>query len=216
MNWIFVVDTLNFCFWSQGTEKWTVTWNGKTYSGYFALCAAVNRALDEGCSITDPKFYSQISLRDLKHIFRGDNNFNSIPLLNKRLDCLHGVGLALIERFDGRFLNCVLSSNNSATALLKIILENFPCFKDEAVYKGKKVSFYKRAQILIADIWVCFRGEREGYFKDISDLTMFADYRVPQVLVYFDVLQYSESLLEKLKKGWYFISLKITKKVFIF
>lgn len=201
INWFFVVDTLNFCFWSSEAEHWSVTWRGKTYSGYFALCAAMNRALDEGYSITNPKYYSQISLRDLKTILRGDNELISIPLLNKRLDCLHEVGLTLLERFDGKFLNCILSSNGSAKKLLQTIIDNFPCFKDEAIYKDQKVSFYKRAQILIGDIWICFKGKNEGYFKDIDELTMFADYRVPQVLLHFKVLEYSEALLEKLKKG---------------
>jgi hypothetical protein len=46
VDWIFFVDTLNFCFWSTNNDmKWEVIWNGKTYTGYFALCAAVRRAL---------------------------------------------------------------------------------------------------------------------------------------------------------------------------
>ena len=39
------------------------------------------------------------------------------------------------------------------------------------------VSFYKRAQILIADIWSCFEGKSYGEFNDINTITMFADYR---------------------------------------
>jgi hypothetical protein len=39
----------------------------------------------------------------------------------------------------------------------------------------------KRAQILIADVWACFNGEAYGAFTDIDRITMFADYRVPQV-----------------------------------
>ena len=39
------------------------------------------------------------------------------------------------------------------------------------------VAFYKRAQILIADVWACCEGEGLGAFTDIDDITMFADYR---------------------------------------
>lgn len=39
------------------------------------------------------------------------------------------------------------------------------------------VSLYKRAQILIGDIWACFEGKGLGKFDDIDTLTMFADYR---------------------------------------
>ena len=39
------------------------------------------------------------------------------------------------------------------------------------------MSLYKRAQILIADLWLCFDGKGLGQFDDIHTLTMFADYR---------------------------------------
>jgi len=39
------------------------------------------------------------------------------------------------------------------------------------------VAMYKRAQILIGDIWACFRGQDLGQFNDIDTITMFADYR---------------------------------------
>lgn len=49
VNWVFVADTLNFSFWSEREErKCLVGYRGRTYSGYWSLCAAINRALDEG------------------------------------------------------------------------------------------------------------------------------------------------------------------------
>lgn len=41
--------------------------------------------------------------------------------------------------------------------------------------------FHKRVQILVADLWACFEGQGHGKFDDIDHITMFADYRVPQV-----------------------------------
>lgn len=48
VDWIFVLDTLNFSFWSSNPRnKWRV--DGQT--GYFALCAAIKRAIEvsEAC-----------------------------------------------------------------------------------------------------------------------------------------------------------------------
>uniref|UniRef100_A0A182SZC5 Queuosine 5'-phosphate N-glycosylase/hydrolase n=1 Tax=Anopheles maculatus TaxID=74869 RepID=A0A182SZC5_9DIPT len=69
-NWIFLIDTLNFCFWTPGVDatKWKV--NGQT--GYFALCAAVNRAMQEGIDITNPAYYSKITVEQLESILRSD------------------------------------------------------------------------------------------------------------------------------------------------
>ena len=63
------------------------------------------------------------------------------------------------------------------------------------------MSFYKRAQILVADLWGCFQGQGDAAFVDIDSITMFADYRVPQVLTYLGALKYSDSLLKNLKEG---------------
>ncbi|KAL0851594.1 hypothetical protein ABMA28_007375 [Loxostege sticticalis] len=196
VDWIFVADSLNFCFWSySGAEKWTVD----GHSGYYALEAALSRALKEGIDITNPQYYSKITENELKTILRSDNNAQ-VPLFNERLSILHEVGKVLIEKYNGTFTTCLKLANKSAEKLLELIVNDFPCFRDEAVFKGKTVSLYKRAQILVADIWNFFGGTGWGMFEDIVKITMFADYRVPQVLVYFGAMSYREELMEKLKK----------------
>lgn len=44
-------------------------------------------------------------------------------------------------------------------------------------------------------------GKGDGCFEDISSITMFADYRLPQILVYLGALKYSDDLLKKLLEG---------------
>lgn len=189
---------MNFCFWTPGADtKWKVD----SHTGYFALCAAVNRAMKEGLDITNPHFYSKITLKELDQILRSDDGITKSPLLEERVKCLHEVGNKLIEKFDGKFETCVKQSKNSAKRLLKIVVDEFPCFRDEADFNGQRVSIYKRAQILIGDLWSCFRGEGLGYFEDIQKVTMFADYRVPQVLVHFGTMEYSKELNDLLKSG---------------
>ena len=61
VNWIFFCDTMNFSFWSDNElmspeqaekvksttlERYTVVYKNIPYHGYWALCAAINRALD--------------------------------------------------------------------------------------------------------------------------------------------------------------------------
>ncbi|XP_077299116.1 queuosine 5'-phosphate N-glycosylase/hydrolase isoform X2 [Arctopsyche grandis] len=197
VDWIFVIDTLNFCFWSlKNTKKWTV----KGYTGYYALTAAVRRAIQEGYDITNPKFYASITEDQLKQILRSDDDDNQVPLLSTRVKCLHEVGKVLLEKYDGTFKKCIESANKSAISLLNIIVQDFPCFRDEAMFDNQKVVFYKRAQILISDLWSCYDGKSWGDFHDIEKLTMFADYRVPQALVHFGVMEYSRELSEKLER----------------
>ena len=115
------------------------------------------------------------------------------------------------------------SCNRDAVKMAHQLALSFPCFRDVASYKGRGVAFLKRAQIFAADIWNRFGGMGYGEFKNIGDLTMFADYRcvcvcvcvrerererskyvlhrVPQALQFFGVLHYSSSLLARLREG---------------
>lgn len=149
IEWLFVIDTLNFCFWTPPNAlKWQVC--GET--GYFALCAAINRAQSSGIDITNAQYYSKITLEELSEILRGDDDEAKVPLLEERVKCLHEVGTALLEKYDGKFENCLTEADHSARRLLRIIIDEFPCFRDEAEWNGIGVAIYKRAQILVGDL----------------------------------------------------------------
>jgi hypothetical protein len=97
--------------------------------------------------------------------------------------------------------NCIQRAAGSAQSLLHLLLTTFgDLFDDRVEYKGRTVSFHKRAQIFIADLWACYEGQGLGRFEDIDTITMFADYRVPQGLLYHQVIQYSPALLSILKR----------------
>lgn len=68
------------------------------------------------------------------------------------------------------------------------------------------MAFWKRAQILVADIWAVCGGQGYGEFSDIDTVTMFADYRIPQALVYLGCMDYSDELMQLLKKDHVFKS----------
>ncbi|XP_046911339.2 queuosine 5'-phosphate N-glycosylase/hydrolase [Dermatophagoides farinae] len=193
---IFFIDSLNFSFWPDENQDFSI--EGEI--GYWALCAAVKRALDEKIPLTNSEYYSHMELQQLRYLFRTDNGID-IPMLKERVSILNENGAILMKHFNGSFVNCIRAINCSAINLLKLIYEYFPSFRDEVIYKGKNVTFLKRAQILIADIWGCFEGKGLGRFDDIDQLTMFADYRIPQVLHYFGVLKYSTILAEKLQEN---------------
>ncbi|KAI9228918.1 MAG: hypothetical protein DHS80DRAFT_27109 [Piptocephalis tieghemiana] len=188
--WIFVVDALNFSFWTERAEddpsRYGVRWEGRLWT-----------ALASGIPITDPAWYSKASDDELKDIFRSDTT-DQIPLLQERVNVLRECGRVLVEHFQGTFVKCIEQAESSASSLLSLIVGHFPCFRDVQQYQGREVAFYKRAQILIADIWACFDDQGLGHFEDIDTLTMFADYRVPQALVGTGALTYEESLVQDL------------------
>eukprot|EP01117_Protostelium_nocturnum_P015076 TRINITY_DN5801_c0_g1_i3.p1 TRINITY_DN5801_c0_g1~~TRINITY_DN5801_c0_g1_i3.p1 ORF type:complete len:303 (+),score=105.23 TRINITY_DN5801_c0_g1_i3:87-995(+) len=202
LDWIFLVDTLNFCFWNPpGNPLYSINYRGKNWTGYWTLPASIDLALEEGIPVTSAQWMSQCNDQSILRLFKSDENGTDVPQLSLRLQVINETGKVLLERFGGKFSNCVKEAGKSAQKLLRLIVDNFPSYRDEALFHGKRVCLYKRAQILIGDIWACFEGRKWGEFEDIDSLTMFADYRVPQILVAFNLISYSESLLQYLKEG---------------
>lgn len=215
VDWIFLIDLLNFSFWSDldisdkstpHPDRYAVKYEGTAYTGYWSLCAVVNRALSNQIPITNPAYYgSRATDQELADIFKSDTK-EEAPMLNERIRVMREAGKILCEKFDGSFVNCITKANYSAANLLDIIVDNFPSFRDIHDFHGRKVFILKRAQILIADLWACFDGKDFGRFDDIDSITMFADYRVPQALYQLGLLRYSPELIKKLEKRQYFPS----------
>lgn len=120
----------------------------------------------------------------------------SIPLLESRCRALNELGFTLIGHFDFSAVKLVQSAEYSATALVALLIAHLPAFRDHAIdpVTGSQCFFYKRAQICVADVWGCYRGEGLGRFDDIEKLTCFADYRLPQLLSHIGILRYSPQL----------------------
>ena len=75
-----------------------------------------------------------------------------------------------------------------------MVTQHFPGFRDHAIAGGDQVFFYKRAQIFTADVFLCFGGQGLGEFSDISELTCFADYRLPQLMFHLGIIKYDDEL----------------------
>lgn len=123
-----------------------------------------------------------------------------MPLLEERISLLRETAQILEDCFDGSILNVVNQANKSAAALVNLLVDYFPAFRDEHAFHGKTVRFYKRAQILVADLWAAFCGKDHGTFDDIGHITIFPDYRIPQMLQSLNVLWYSPRLEAKIKR----------------
>ncbi|KAI9836445.1 MAG: hypothetical protein M1819_001477 [Sarea resinae] len=178
VNFIFTMDLLNFCFWSERgeDERSAVEYKGKKWTGYWSLVAALQRALEEDIPITSPDFWqdeNEATVEVLRHVFRSATD-EEIPLFDERVACLREAGRVLYEDFDCRVTHLIAESDHSAARLVNLLVEHFSCFRDESVFEGRTVRFYKRAQIFVADLWACFEGEGYGEFEDIDKITMFA------------------------------------------
>ncbi len=78
LNWLLVLDALNFCFWSEkDAPRWRIAYQGEILNGYWAEAASLKRGAEEGFPLWDARYLSSMSSEDLAHIFRGGFSFIS-------------------------------------------------------------------------------------------------------------------------------------------
>ncbi|EEQ99352.1 conserved hypothetical protein [Perkinsus marinus ATCC 50983] len=123
------------------------------------------------------------------------------PLISERVRLVREVARGLRDKYHASALELVESADGSALRLMRILSAQFSGFRDQAIDPdtGGQVFLYKRAQICTADIWGAFRRDGKSVreklnFRDMRALTMFPDYRVPQLLRHKGILIYSSRL----------------------
>lgn len=117
----------------------------------------------------------------LRSVFRSINE-EVIPLFGKRVAILREAAQVLSTKYDGSVLVLLEQAHYSAAKLVNNLARDFPSFRDECDFEGRKVRFLKRAQIFVADVWAAFEGKGWGRFDDIDKITMFAGKVKPIVL----------------------------------
>ena len=147
--------------------------------------AAAAAAASSSSSSSSPSSSSSIGATISSTSSSLPSSLTTFPLLLERTRKIRELGHVLLRHFQGLASNLILESNHSAVELVRLITSYFPSFRDESLYRGELIFFYKRAQIFTGDVWAAY-GKKTGNehpfaFRDMNELTMFADYRVPQV-----------------------------------
>lgn len=223
LQFVLILDSISFCYW--GEPKWFIEYKGERLDGARGMMGALLRALEEGKPILCANFLEHMNREDLSSILRGNTE---IPLLDERLKILNQAGRILNQEHGGQFYNMV-KGVHSAEQLLGLIVTKFSSFKaDESVYKGKKILFYKRAQLLISDIHSLYTYMSVFHLDDFAyfikgfpkyvfgklrsndyvgiegqnlPLLGCADYKIPYALRKLGVIEYSSRLAEKIDNG---------------
>ena len=159
--YVFVVDAMNFCFWPDNPSG--------TFE-YEHMTRNLEKLLD-----SEPAFFTPLRLATVteseirRKVF---NNNSKFALVDERARLVREIGQRLVDS-NQTFLSFV-QENTSCPRLVKAIVDTFEGFRDQATYKGRQVFFYKRAQILVADLSAAyddFKAASEVTPEDLPSLT---------------------------------------------
>lgn len=168
---------------------------------YADLALALRRAFDDG-RLDTPAKWAQVTAADCHAVFAIDAGLNADTDALMALYAAHlqEAGNRLLQEFDGQAMALVSAAHKSAVKLAEIVAA-WPGFADVADYDGLAVPIYKRAQILAADMHLALGGVGVAAFKDLDQLTIFADNMVPHVLRHDGILTYAPPLAAAIDGG---------------
>jgi len=194
-NFVLVTDALNFCFWSDA--PWEVAYRGQTWTRTFAMVAGMLRAVERDPAWLTAQRWAAADDADIVGLFAG---VGGIPLPGRRREILNETGAILQQRYAGEFARLVDAVGGDAGALALRLAEEFPSFHDVAAHPAGRVAFLKRAQICAADLHSAWT--RQGYagLTNLDALTVFADYRLPQLFRHERMLRLDDDLATRIDR----------------
>jgi len=221
---IVLFNSVNFSYWGDDS-RWTIDFYGQSLDGAWGMLGALARAVDEGFPLFEGAYLAGIPETDARHILRGNGlppavgepvepsggpgGVVEIPMFQERLSILHEVGRGLVAQFGGNFGGLLRAARNDAVALVRLLVTSFPSFNDVARLELPSapegpgevtVAFYKRAQLAAAMLYEAFGGEGPGDLRRVEELTVFADYKLPQVLRRLGILHYAPHLAGRVER----------------
>ena len=168
-------------------------------SGYFNIAASLNDFFRAEGPIPANRL-ARLNGGDCARIFGQDRNDKVVnELMDRFSTALNDLGRLVVDRYNGSFVELIESAQASAEQLVNL-LKAMPFFDDVESWRGRRVPFYKRAQLTAADLAIAFHGKGWGRFDDLDEVTIFADNLIPHVLRMDGVLLYDTDLAARIDR----------------
>lgn len=185
INFLLVYHTIgDYCFW--GEPKWEINTEEGKLDGSFAMMYILLERIKKGISF-------DISKEEFKKLLKANVE---IPLLDDRYSNLEQMN-NFLKKSKKDFYDLTANITKDED-LFNYIIENLKYFKDESKYNGETIYFYKRAQLLTSDI-LHVREKCDKTKVDYTNLAGCADYKIPQVMHCYGILEFSEELEQKIE-----------------
>lgn len=181
-----IFNSINYCYFDQDFEKFRDEETG--YSGSALAGYRLTQAWEE---LKDPRFLSNVDENYLLgELFVGDS---PISMVKERTLALREVGDFLLRNTDFTFEKFFLKHHKNAYRSSQALQVLLPSWRDP---------FAKRSQLFVGMVYGRFQDWSDLPLSacSLQDLTVFADYRVPQTLIAMGVLRPHSMLLTRINR----------------
>jgi hypothetical protein len=200
-----VFHTIGFCYWAEQESKpWTIeleeeeeeeVLSKREYNGAMALLVSMASNAD----FLNLEYLASLNLEQFKTLLAGQasKNIDSLALLKERHEFIVALAQKLSSENYLQVLLLQLAKTSAKDLALKFANE-LPGYLDMAQYNGKEIFFLKRAQLLASDLNHALVSSGATAIYKVEELTAFADYKLPQLLRHYQVLNYDASLAQRI------------------
>lgn len=174
-------------------------------STYYTMAEHLKNAVIRDRDILSADRLMTLTLNDVCRLFQQDQNLNphARGLMEEYRRSMFELGQWMLTEYGDDMDRLVSDCTSSERMLEQLLL--MESFRDVGEYRGEKVYFYKRAQLLIADFARLGREFGWWHVDGLSQLTIFADNAVAHVMRQLGVLVYSGTLADRIDKGEHLI-----------
>lgn len=180
------MNAINF-----GSGWWPTIRKRPGHSGYATMAAGVTDRFAaggpwtaDGLETMDASVIAEVVDQDPQH-----------PLMEQFAAALRDVGAHIRSEFDARFLGPAEAADSIPALASTFAFWN--AFADTSRYDGREIPFYKRAQLVAADLHRAGVADLPG----LERLTAFADNLVPHVLHLDGILHLDPALTARIEAG---------------
>ena len=178
----FFIESMNFCFWKEPIFKYKDKKKSTAMMDLFIDAAIENRQL------LNPEYVCNLKYEDLISIFKIEEGN-----LKKRYDSL----IYSAKRINDNKVFFEELFNIKSTDKLYSFITAFENFNDVSTYKGEDVYFYKRATLLVHDLFDLSETIHNN-INNIDSVLGCADYIIPKGLRLEGILEYNDELARKI------------------
>lgn len=181
-----VFNSINYCYFDQDYEKFfdgEHKYSGSTLAGY---CLT-----EEWEDLKHPDFLANVDETYLLNdLFAADV---PISMVKERTAALREIGEFLLRNPDFTFDKLFKKYHGNAYHISQAIPVMFPTWRDP---------FAKRAQLFVGMVYGKFQNLAEPVITEesLKDITVLADYRVPQTLIAMGIIEPSGILLSRINR----------------
>lgn len=176
----FIIESMNFCFWKEPIF---------TYKNQKRSTAMMSMYIDKALKnkeLVNIDYLKNLKYEDLINIFEIEEGN-----LRKRYNSL----MYTINKIGNNFFKKLF--NIKTTDELYKFITNFENFNDKSIYKGKEIYFYKRATLLVNDLFE-LSDTIHNNIQNINTVLGCADYVIPKGLRNEGIIEYTEELASKI------------------